>query len=806
LSKIRKYTSKIIQLLLWIVASVFAFILIIIISLQFTVVQNLITGRLTNWLSSETGSVISIDRVAIRFPKSVGLRGVYAEDESGDTLLYAGNFFVNVRMTSLLQNKVVITSLELDDLTARVTRQQPDSVFNFQFIADAFASDETDKSRLNDEESSFDFNINKISLNNINVYFEDHYSGVRIRSSLGHFSTDLGGSDLLNQQYHIGETELSGGNIDFLAYEATFPPDTMEQDTSDMSLSLESLVLNDFDLIYRDAGGMSLDLKTSLLRVVPQTINIAEYLIEISSIQAENLITSMIQPGEGPGDEPELNLTPEPGNQESLAREQETGGLEFGFNFAETMDWTIIADNIEITGSYISISNEDKPVTSNQFDPSRFSLENLNLFAGNLIVDPNQINIDLDSLSMIISDRFTVDNLKLDMAMDGNSSEISMDFVSGESRIIFELNTEADLLNFTSETLADKNFILDLGNSHIKEDLAYFIPAMRSYYFNWPGNQGIEFGGGINGNMASITVDSLWFSGPGFFTTFAEGTVKGINTENPFLDLKRFNLYAVPGRFFENLPDTLRPEGITIPEYINIDGWLTGNTGTFDASVDIGSSFGGIEISGSLYEEPDEQAGFEGKVFASSFDFGRMLQLEILPVPPSFSVDFKGTGFTPEDMELVADIDVDSITLMDYVYRDLEMNISLADSVVKASGNYKDDFLAFGLSAELGIFKEVNFATGRLNIDYADLFRLGFTEEELLVESDINADITFDPEDFFSGDILISNSSLLADGELSTIDEISFISQSSGGDYSFELNTGFLTAGLYWKFHSLWYR
>jgi translocation and assembly module TamB len=769
-----------------------ALFLIIVISLQFTAVQNLITGRLTSWLSSETGTVISIDRVAIRFPKSIGLRGVYAEDENGDTLLYAGNIFANIRMTSLLQNKVLITSLELDELTARVIRQQPDSVFNFQFIADAFASDEDIDTPDSDQESSFEFRINNINLNNINILFEDHHSGIQLISSLHHFSTDMSESDLLNQQYHIGETELTGGNIDFRSYEPTFPPDTAEQDPSEMSISLKSLTLNDFALIYDNTEGTSLDLKTSVLRVIPETINLADYLIAISYIQAENLITSIIQPDDDTGNEMKINGSPGDGN---LPEEQENGELEFGFNFSEIMEWTITIDNIEITSSYLSLTNDGEPVSATEFDPSRFSLGNFNLFAGNIIVGPRQINLNVDSLSMLISDRFAVDNLILDMTIDSSSSEINLDFISSESRIVFELGTEADLLNFTSETIANKNFELDLGNSHIKEDLAYFIPAMRSYYFNWPGNQGIEFGGGINGSMASMTVDSLWISGPGFFSTFADGTIKGINTDITFLDLERFNLYAVPGRILENLPDTLRPEGITIPEYVNIDGRLAGTTGNFETSLGIETDFGNIEIAGSLFEESEEETGFEGRVYTASFDFGRMFQLEILPVPPSVNVNFKGRGLAPEDMELVAEITLDNLALMDYVYHDLVMNIHLADSVVKADGNYKDDLLAFGLGAELGLFKEINFAKGRLNIDYADLFRLGFAGEELLVESDISADIVFYPEDFFSGEILISNSSILANGELIKLDEISFISESVNGDYRFDLDMGFLTAG-----------
>ncbi len=43
-------------------------------------------------------------------------------------------------MLKLLSSELRVSHLELDDVTMKIRRQLPDSVYNFQFIADAFSS------------------------------------------------------------------------------------------------------------------------------------------------------------------------------------------------------------------------------------------------------------------------------------------------------------------------------------------------------------------------------------------------------------------------------------------------------------------------------------------------------------------------------------------------------------------------------------------------------------------------------------------------------------------------------------------
>jgi translocation and assembly module TamB len=778
LSKIRIYLHKFIRLLLWIFVSILILLFFIIITLQFPPVQTYITGRITTWLSSQTGTVISVENLAVRFPKTVALRGIYVEDEKGDTLLYAGKLFADIRMTALLRNKVHINSLQLDDLTAHIKREKPDSVFNFQFIPDALASGSTDETKTREKENSLDLRINNVILSNLSLSYEDHHPGIRLNARLDHFQTNLGGSDLLNGKYHAGRTDLSGSRIEYIASLPSLPPEPSDSDEMEFDMSVNSININDLAFSYRDQEGGSLTVETSVLEIIPENIRLADYLIEIVSIQAENLQTSMIRPGQG--------------NME--AARDEGISEEFEFDFSSIMEWTVKVEKINLINSYVLLAEEEKHLPSGEFDPANFSLGNFNLSAGNIYVAPDSMNLEIDSMSMLISESFQLHRFALDLSLGSSSGRITSQLQTDESLLGFEFDTEAGLLNFRSEELYDRHFHLRLDRSHINKDMAFFLPVMGLYYFNWPGTRGIEFGGSIHGALSRMTADSLWMEGPGFFTALVDGNANDLIDGDVYLDIEHFNFYAVPELFLTNLPDTLRPEGITMPDHINVGGRFTGTTGTFEASVEIQSNFGDIEITGSVAENTEPGNIFEGSVHSRSFDIGEMMQLEALPVPPSFRVDFSGRGSDPADMELVADITIGNLSVMEYSYQDIVISLVLQDSVISASTSYRDEFLALAIDAGLGIFTQTTFVRGDIVIDYADLSELGFYGGDLLVETEIAADIIFAPDDFFSGGILISNTGIASNGELHQIEEIVFSSDSRPGDYQFELRTGFFTA------------
>ena len=105
-------------------------------------VQNIVREQAQHWLAGKLKTKLSIGKLYIGFPQTVELGDVYIEDLQKDTLLAGKSIKVNINMWKLLHSDFAINTVSLEGITAKIKRQLPDTSFNFQFIADAFAGKE----------------------------------------------------------------------------------------------------------------------------------------------------------------------------------------------------------------------------------------------------------------------------------------------------------------------------------------------------------------------------------------------------------------------------------------------------------------------------------------------------------------------------------------------------------------------------------------------------------------------------------------------------------------------------------------
>ncbi len=808
--KLRKYIIRIFRLLAWLLGSFFVIFLLVIVILQFTAVQTWITGRIASRLAEETGAVIEVERVAIRFPKSLGLKGIYIEDPGGDTLVHAGSIYADIRMTALLKNRLHINSLEIDNLTGFITREKPDTVFNFQFLADTFATGAENKEPVNDgrekqgivpakekemspsgengsvpakEESPFSIHLNRVNLKNINIHFEDHFSGTRLISRVGYLQTRLDRSDLLNGKYHAGKTVINESNVHLYTYEPSFPPDEPDPETPDIDISLVSLDITDSGFFAESRNGSYLGIETAMLNIIPESFSLQDKFINVNSLKTENLSTSIIRP---PDDETAGYRS---GTDEEIALsvpEQE-------FRFSEIMAWTVGMGSMDITNSLFSLRKENTPLSEEDFDPGNFSLGNIDLSAENLFAGPDSLHLDLSDLNMLVSEIFRLDHMSLELSLGTRSSAVDLRMQTAGSRIGLDLDMEADLLDFATEHLFKQDMFLTVEDTHVNEDLAFFFPAIRSYYFNWPDTEAVEINGRITGSVANIALDSLQLTGPGLFQAFIEGDIAGLpQTDHLFLDISDLSLFATPGEFFANMPDKYQLSGVSLPEFVYARGRFLGAPRNFETEMEINSSMGDASVMASMNGDNGQQSSFEGQLFSGSFDIAKLLQTELFQQPVSFDLGFRGEGLEPEIMELEATLEMGQLLIMDYSYDDIKLDLALKDSVASVSASYSDAFLAMDINAGAGIFKETATAKGEIRVDYAVLDELGVATDQVVLGTEMEADIVFDPADFFSGNIIISNTNIAVNGDIYSVPEMVIRSDSRPQDYLFEFSSGFL--------------
>ena len=132
--------SKILRIFAIIVVSIVLINIILFITLSIPAVQRKATDFALSKIKPIVNTEVRIGKINLKLLNSVQLGEVYIEDQKQDTLLYAHKIDVQFNPFGLLKNKLQFYSASLEDFTANVYRETPDTTFNFQFIIDVRAT------------------------------------------------------------------------------------------------------------------------------------------------------------------------------------------------------------------------------------------------------------------------------------------------------------------------------------------------------------------------------------------------------------------------------------------------------------------------------------------------------------------------------------------------------------------------------------------------------------------------------------------------------------------------------------------
>jgi hypothetical protein len=132
--------------------------------IQLPSVQTWLVAKVATNLSQKLQTRVSVKKVNFRFFNQLIVEGVLVEDRKRDTLLYAGSLKGNVTDWFIFKDKIAINNVELDN--AIINMHRSDSVWNYQFILDYFASPKKSTGKKDD------VNLDIKEAHFTNVYFK----------------------------------------------------------------------------------------------------------------------------------------------------------------------------------------------------------------------------------------------------------------------------------------------------------------------------------------------------------------------------------------------------------------------------------------------------------------------------------------------------------------------------------------------------------------------------------------------------------------------------------------------------------
>ena len=769
---------RILKVFGWIIASVIFLLILVAILIQVPSVQNWGRQKAVSYLQNKLHTKVEIGKLAIKFPTSISLQNIYVEDQSKDTLLYGGELKVDISMFKLIKSDIEIQEIELDNILVKLKRMPPDSTFNFQFIVDAFVSPNSNP-KVQDT-TPLKINIDKILLNKTRVVYKDAYTGNDMDLAIGHFDTRIKTFDPSHMLFNIPIMNLKGlkghfyqleplkKSVEKSVAEAAANPDNYLQFLN------KEIKLSDIDVVYKNEPSnlntsfvigdailhpKTLDLKNSIITLNDATLNNSDIKVEIASklpqkVSLDTVIT-----------------TPTPSMK-------------------------IIAGDITINKSSLKFDDVSAPKAPSGMDYVHLFLQDMSIHAKDLQYSTDTILASIKSASLKDKSGFVLNKMHTDFAM--NPSGVSLENLLIEtpgSIIQRSANISYPSLVAIQKDPGVLGLDIDLVNSKISsKDLALFVPAAAAQL---PAGATLYADARITGSVNNMNFQKLIVKGLSGTDINVTGIVRGLPDPNNIyadLDIKRFK--TSKRDIFSLVPKNTIPPNFTIPESIAASGKVKGRMNNLYTDLRVNTSLGNAVVKGTLANITDQnKAKYDLVLGASSLQLGTIMQN---PQLGNLSGNFvvKGSGLKPETANATFKGNISAITLNKYNYRNIIANGTIARKVFNIHASVKDPNLNATVDANGNLNAKFPAVKFDATIDSIKTLPLGFTTNALVYHGNITGDFTNTDPDNLEGNLLVTNSILVNNGERTTIDSLTVIAHNSGPEKELSIFTDFLSAKL----------
>ncbi|MEY4875304.1 MAG: hypothetical protein RL708_453 [Bacteroidota bacterium] len=172
--------------------------------------QSWLIQKTTTYLSNKLNTEVSIEKVDANLFQKLILENVLIRDKQKDTLLFAHQIKLNLSDVILLDKKFTLNHVALTDVKVNIRKAKSDTVFNYQFIIDAFASN----NESNSEATNFDLKLKKISLKNIAVNYNDADEEM-LNTALQQLDIDVEKLDFKNKLLSVQSIYINAPQVNY---------------------------------------------------------------------------------------------------------------------------------------------------------------------------------------------------------------------------------------------------------------------------------------------------------------------------------------------------------------------------------------------------------------------------------------------------------------------------------------------------------------------------------------------------------------------------------------------------------------
>ncbi|MEP6928137.1 MAG: translocation/assembly module TamB domain-containing protein [Ginsengibacter sp.] len=779
--KKRSVLAKTGRVLAWILGSLIFLIILILILIQVPAVQNFARKKVVSYLENKLKTKVAIGKLDIKFPTSLSLQNIYIEAQDKDTLLYGGELKVDISMLRLLKSDIEIQEIALNNITAKVKRLPPDSTFNFQFILNAFMGD-TSKTSSAKDTSALKINIDRILVNNTRIVYKDAFTGNDLDLTIGKLDTKITTFDPSHLLFNMPTITLKG--LKGYVYQVEPLQKSVEKAVAEAAAQPANVLqfinneinLSDINVQYKsEPSNLNSSFIIGDLILHPKTFDLKNSIITLNDARLDN-----------------SNITIETA---SLAAEKKS--KDTVLNVAPTPSFKIISGNITINNSNLKYDDRSLPHIPKGMDFSHMNLKDLSLKADKIEYSVDTIMASVQSAGFKEESGFILNNLTADFGMNPTG-------VSLQNLLIQTPGSEikkSAVISYPSLAALKKDpgvlgLDIDLQNSKINmKDLQTFLPALSTQSTPLSANSNLYVDARITGKVNNLNFQKLILKGLNNTDINANGIIKGLpDPKKLYADLTIKSFRTSKNDILSLVPKNTLPPNITLPESLSASGHVKGGMNNLYTDVAINTSLGGAKIKGTLVNITDKvKAKYDLVVNARSLQLGTLMQNPKLGLLTA-DIKVKGNGFKPETANAIFSGVISNVTLNNYNYRNIKANGSIANKIYKVNASIHDPNLEAIVAANGAFAGKYPSVHINATIDSIKTFPLHLTPQPVVYHGQIDGDFTNLDPDNLAGNLAVTHSVLVNDGQRITIDSLEVIAGNEVGNHSLALKSDFLSA------------
>lgn len=692
--------------------------------------QNIIVDKATSYVSDKTGTRVEIERLFISFDGDIVIEELFLDTPSGDTLIYSEYIEADMPLWPIIKGEGMgIEELDSRGLKATISRKDTINGFNFQFLLDAFAPDQTVTEAVPDNASkSSNLILGDINVTRANVVYTDNVNGIESHFLVGTLRLNMEKTDIDNMRFSAYEGFLENTTVAYK--QLPISEESNEEETDLPVLDIASFegrnITGSYDQVE---SNMLVEFRVPNIQAQIPNIDLNENRFDFDSIILKNGFIG-------------VNTNKSPNSKDAPKAYKET--------FSDLWpSLKMTAGTIDISNTNINYTVNNTRPKPNLFNPNALFLKDINLVAREVYLEEREVGVNIDRMSILESSGLNIKRFTGNYKMSNNEiSGESIDLIINRNQLVGRF-----VANYTSlENLIaspDDTKIISRVSSIILDlsDVYRFEPSLyTNEYINTLSKNLIKGSLNVEGSLAELGINNLSL---GWSGTRIAGNGVVTNSNNPDLLSVLFPNFSISTSRADLTRFVNEDElGVRLPDQFLLSGSLRGNSSAITTHSILKSSHGTASLQGDF--ELGETISFNADFAVNQYDLGNLLQNDKLGNITG-NISAQGNGKTVNTLDAIVDVTIDTLYYNDYKIQNLPINGTIKNGKGSLISSYKDQNLNIKLSSNVKLDSIAPEIRANINIIGADLMALGLMKREVRTGAEIEA--------FFKGNATSYNAS-----------------------------------------------